>query len=175
MKHRIWIKRKDRVRQRYWVGSKPRKNYGMALKVNLYDKAYLPTKMEKHEDPIKENLIEEGFDIARTMVHGTSLENAKKIKQQMKLNSGTFLYPGRGGFEDAKVWAENTTKEPRVVVVETLNKIRSNWGEWVTVGKRAEEREGIDTTVHAEVPISKIKILKHTGKGILEEDETQNI
>ena len=31
MKKRIWIRRKDRVKQRYWVGRKLRKNYGSKM------------------------------------------------------------------------------------------------------------------------------------------------
>ncbi|MEK6829354.1 MAG: hypothetical protein AABY15_04450 [Nanoarchaeota archaeon] len=31
MKHKIWIKRKDRVKQRYWVGKKLQKNYGSKM------------------------------------------------------------------------------------------------------------------------------------------------
>lgn len=31
MKRRIWIKRKDRVRQRYWTGKSPKKNYGSQI------------------------------------------------------------------------------------------------------------------------------------------------
>ena len=30
MKHRVWIKRKDRIKQRYWVGQKL-KNYGSQI------------------------------------------------------------------------------------------------------------------------------------------------
>lgn len=33
MKHKIRIKRKDGIRQRYWVGRKTRKNYGMAWNI----------------------------------------------------------------------------------------------------------------------------------------------
>ena len=151
------------------------KNYGMALNIDIFDKSYDPIKIgEEYKDPIRDALIKEGFDPERTMVHGTSLENAQKIKDSMKLITGTFVHPGRGGFEDAKTWAENTADKPRVVVVEKPTKLRKGMLDldWVTVGKRAKEREGIDTTVHGEVPISKIAILKPKGKGILEEDET---
>ena len=160
---------------------------GKTLVMNEYKKYYMHNDNEsknmviqidlkKHMSGIiRQKLIKEGFDIDRTMVHGTSLENAQKIKQDMLLKSGTYLYPGRGGMEDARVWSQNSFKNPRVIIVQTPEKLRTEpLSTWVTVGKRAEERQGLDTTYPREQPITKIRILKHKGESQLEEDISEN-
>jgi hypothetical protein len=122
----------------------------------------------EEKNPITKALVRGGFDISRTMIHGTGAKAAENIRKTMRLESETFVYPGRGGFEDAKTWAEQTHKSPRVIVVKTPKKIRKTT-EWITLGSRAKEREGMDTTVYGSVKISKIKILEPFGDGKLRE------
>ena len=166
MKQRIRIRRRDRIIQRYWVGRKL-KNYGMAgFRINLgkYDQGEYASKVD--------------FDPKKTVVHGTSEENALKIIQDKKLREGTYLYPGRGGFEDAAIWASNTRKNPVVIMVEAdVDKpLERDFGMgWITLGKRGEERAGLDSIME-EIPIKKIKIFKIPkkigfNKGVLVERE----
>lgn len=144
-----------------------RRNYGMAsFKINIgkYDQGEYASKVN--------------FDPTKTVVHGTSEDNARKIIQDGKLREGTYLYPGRGGFEDAAIWASNTTKHPVVIMVEAdVDKpLKRLFGQgWITLGKRGEERKGIDEIMD-ELSIKQIKIFKVPkkigfNKGILVEKE----
>jgi hypothetical protein len=156
-----------RYKQKHKMG---RKSYALPMKIDIYHKAYLPSHKPREEDPIQVELEKEGFNPAITMVHGTSKENAEQIKKDMSIKTGTLVHPGRGGFEDAKTWAENTTKEPRIVVAESPEFIKKGRQWWMTVGKRAEEREGIDATIPTEVKLTKVAILKPVSNGKLEEE-----
>jgi hypothetical protein len=104
------------------------------------------------------------FDEPRKMlVHGTNLERAKKIKESLKAEGGTWVGGFRGGVIDAQTWAENSFGEPVVVIAKAKKDLRANKHDtaWITLGKRAEEREGIDITMPSadleEVRIFKIK------------------
>ena len=153
MKRRIFkrYRTKKRGGQRYWIGRKLRKNYGMAaFKIDL-------SKYDQGEYASKVN-----FDPKKTIVHGTSEDNARKIMQDKKLREGTYLYPGRGGFEDAAIWASNTRNNPVVIMVEAdVDKpLKRDFGiGWITLGKRGEERKGIDEIMD-ELPIKQIKVFK---------------
>lgn len=89
-----------------------------------------------------------GLDPEKTVLHGTSLSNAMKIIEDMMFKNGTFTYPGRGGLEDAGLWAFNSFKEPVVLMAEidTDFPLKRNMGVgWISIGNRAEEREGLDS------------------------------
>lgn len=142
---------KERRKEESERFNKLRKNYGMAsFKINI-------GKSGQGEFASKVD-----FDPKKTVVHGTSEENALKIIKDRKLREGTYLYPGRGGFEDAAIWASNTRKKPVVIMVEAdVDKplTRALGIGWITLGKRGEEREGLDEIMD-ELPIKKIKIFK---------------
>lgn len=115
-----------------------------------------------------------GFNENRTVVHGTSLKNVKQIIKDGRIEEGTLTYPGRGGFEDAALWAKNTkSDQPVVIMAEGKEDLKRYPGGWVTVGKRGEEREGHDVIL-PNLKINKYKIFSVPSdvtynKGILEE------
>jgi len=118
-----------------------------------------------------------GLNPEKTIVHGTNLDSVKQIIKDKEIKSGTLLYPGRGGIEDAALWANNTTgKEGYVIVAETKDKLPRTWAkEWITIGDHADERQGKDIIID-KFPIEKIKVFKvpkdiEYNKGILEEEE----
>ena len=173
MKKRIYKQYRTRKKhggQRYWVG-KRLKNYGMAgFRINL-------GKSGQGEIASKVD-----FDPKKTVVHGTSEERARKIIKEMELTGGTFLYPGRGGFEDAAIWAKNSAEKPVVIMAEAdVDKpLKRPWNEWITLGKRSEERKGLDVIMD-KLPIKKIKVFKvpdwdKSGRmtGVLKEIEDFN-
>jgi hypothetical protein len=114
-----------------------------------------------------------GFDTNKTVAHGTNLEKAININRTRELTDGTFTYPGRGGIDDARLWAKNVySKDPVVIIAETDKENvrgteRWDFG-WVTLGKRAEERSGIDTTYN-KLNVKKLMIAKVNDDGSLEE------
>jgi len=128
----------------------------------------------------------------KVLVHGTSLERARQIKQSKLATGGTWVSGYRGGVIDAQTWAENsfTTNKndnrydgtPVVVVAMPKEDLRKGKDEtsWVTFGKRAEERKGYDITLpQAELEDVKIfKINKHKSDRVnleeIEEDSTSN-
>jgi len=123
-------------------------------------------------DPI--NIEDYGFDKSKTVVHGTNLEKAININKERELTGGTFLYPGRGGIQDARNWAKNVYNNDAVVIFAETDKDNVR-GEgflsdtnWVTLGERAEERKYRDVT-YDKLGIKKMLIAKVNKDGDLEE------
>ena len=114
-----------------------------------------------------------GFDERKTVVHGTNLEKAININRTRELTGGTFVHPGRGGFEDARNWAKNVYKDDPVVIMAETDKddVRegtfANIG-WVTLGKRGEERAGTDK-IYDKLNVKKLMIAKVNEDGSLDE------
>lgn len=110
----------------------------------------------------REHASQLGLNPDKTIVHGTSMDKAQQIAHSGVINNGTVVPPGRGGFEDVSVWADNVYGDKGVVVVGQATRdtdIPKN--RWMTVGKRAKEREGIDVTRES-IPLTKVKILKRS-------------
>lgn len=104
-----------------------------------------------------------GFDPKKSVVHGTNISNAEKMRFDKKLVKGTFVHPGRGGFEDASNWAGNSFNDEGVIVLAETDKELDrgflNLG-WITLGDRRKEREGLDVTKYDELGVNKIKLFK---------------
>jgi len=108
----------------------------------------------------KEHVSSFGFNLEKTVVHGTSLSNAIKIIKDKKFTEGTFVYPSRGGFEDATNWSQNVFEDKGVVIVaESIEELPRKSYEWISVGKRREERKGLDKLL-LEIKFKKIKVFK---------------
>lgn len=114
-----------------------------------------------------------GLDKNKTFAHGTSLKNALAIKETKELKDGTVVYPGRGGLEDTRNWANNTRTDPVVVLgeVDSEGPLFKGFNYWKTVGNRAEEREGMDDTSDSSLPLNKVKILTIEGEELTDEND----
>lgn len=120
------------------------------------------------------NIEDYGFNKKNTVVHGTNLNNAININKERELTGGTFVGPGRGGIEDARNWAKNIYNDDAVVVFAETDKDNVR-GEgffsdinWVTLGKRAEERKDRDVT-YDKLGVKKMLVAKVNKDGDLEE------
>lgn len=112
------------------------------------------------EDDIPQYYKIFGFDFDKTVVHGTSLENAKKIKEDGWLRNGTFVHAGFGGLTDAYNWSKNSFSNPVVIMVEVdIDEPLRVDRQWVTLGERGAEREGIDK-IYDKLKIKKMIVFK---------------
>jgi len=95
------------------------------------------------------NINDYGFDENKTVVHGTSLKNARKIAEDEEFTGGTLAYPARGGLLDASTWAKNIYDENAVVIIaetDQENVRKDDQYGWISVGDRGKERKYDDTT-----------------------------
>ena len=138
------------------------------------------TKVNLKEYDKPEHASQFGYKPGHTIVHGTSYKNALAIDKSKEFRDGTFVYPGRGGFEDARNWSKNKYGDQGVVMIgevdseKPIHRNDSNFwsGSWGTVGNRAREREGIDRTYKDPIKLRKVKILRIEGDELSDEYDT---
>lgn len=123
------------------------------------------------DDPMDDKLLEDipalfDMDTNKTVVHGTSLEDAIIIKEDGYIRDGTYVHAGFGGLSDAYNWSKNKCGfacKPVIIMVEIDQEEplkRGMFGmEWITLGRKGKSSGGTRSDVD-ELPIKKMVVFK---------------
>ena len=147
-----------------WYGNKHKHSLasrGIKTKIDIGESFWV-NEGEDHPISFPDRL---GFDFKQTVVHGTSYENAKLIKDNKWLKEGTFTHGGRGGFEDASIWAYNSYRgNPVVIMAEVEDDISERDGlfgsSWITLGDRGRRGERSQDVIMDKLKIKKMKVFR---------------
>lgn len=140
----IWIKRKDMVKQRYWIGKSIKKNYGSIGSMDRHTQSM--NVLSKELDKIKNR---------RTKLRDLRIQFEHRIGQREELTPSEEEYITKNATEDLELAKKEIPKEDAIreefELMGDKNKLKfmegigsDNWHKWINFIKRKELNDDED-------------------------------